>query len=210
MPLVSLSWTRGSDILCPHWGNHSLQASPRVGDPLSPPGHEGPGQPPDQAPQTEEGPLCRCPAPLDGSGGRGFSGPEEVGRCMCKGRLFRGNSLPAGRKVCCGRDVAALQGCSQRLATDSCKYGSWNLAPVLPSLSLLPAPSILGVRARWWVGFCSLSAAVNSQASVYLSHCAVGLGIWGPPAQPKRGGRGKEGHSQAPEKGAVLASLASS
>lgn len=64
-----------------------------------------------------------------------------------------------------------------------------------------PAPSILGVRARWWVGFCSLSAALNSQANVYLSHYAVGLGIWGPPAQPERGGRGEEGYSQAPEKG---------
>lgn len=54
-----------------------------------------------------------------------------------------------------GWHVRQTEGRSQLLAADLCKYGLWNLAPILiPVPSSVPW-SIPGAGARWRVDFCA-------------------------------------------------------
>lgn len=48
-------------------------------------------------------------------------------------------ALVSARELACG-----VEGCSQLLAADLCKYGLWNLAPILPSLPSSPTPEQTG------------------------------------------------------------------
>lgn len=155
----------GSDIprlQCPHWGSCSCWASPRLGASLLPSGAML-----SFPPGPWRGPLCPClevravpqPSPpreeVPASSVSWGFGPssQEVGRCLYRGACFCLRSLPYRQRGRLGwpwpwflwRELACgVEGCSQLLAADLCKYGLLNLAPILPSLSLLPTPEQTG------------------------------------------------------------------
>lgn len=107
---------------------------------------------------------------------------------LSRGRLCHSEpSSQAGRKAwrglglgfCGGSLARGAKRCSQLLAADLCKDGLWHLAPILPSLPLLPEQPGHRRPLAGEVSAACQRSALNSQANVCLSSCAVGLGLAG-------------------------------